>query len=97
MASPSPDFRNWLRDGLSLAMTEWADHGALPAERDLEETFRARIAAQHGWSFENAWPSAAELESIAEARAELSEPIEQGRARREVRLNARRALSRVEQ
>jgi len=96
VASPSPDFRSWLRDGLALAMTEWADHGALPAERDLEETFRARIAAQHGWSFENAWPSALELESIAEARSELSEPIEEGRARSQVRLNARRALSRVE-
>ena len=95
VAGPSPDFRSWLRDGLSLAMTEWADHGALPAERELEEVFRSRIGAQHGWGFENAWPSAAEQESIAEARAELSEPIEQGRARSEVRLNARRALSRV--
>ncbi len=95
VAGPSRDFRSWLRDGLSLAMTEWADHGALPAERDLEEAFRARIGAQHGWSFENAWPGAAEQERIAEARAELSEPIEQGRARSEVRLNARRALSRV--
>ena len=63
--------------------------------RELEEVFRARIGAQHGWSFENAWPSAAEQDSIAEARVELSEPIEQGRARREVRLNARRVLTRV--
>jgi lipoate-protein ligase A len=95
VAGPSRDFRSWLRDGLSLAMTEWADHGAVPPERDLEEAFRARIGAQHGWSFENSWPSAAEQGRIAEARAELSEPIEQGRARSEVRLNARRALSRV--
>jgi lipoate-protein ligase A len=95
VAGPSAEFRGWLRDGLSLAMTEWADHGELPAERDLEEAFRARIGAQHGWSFESAWPTQREQEHIAEARAELAEPIEEGRARRELRLNARRVLSRV--
>ena len=76
VASPSAGFRSWLREGLSLAMTEWADHGAVPAERELEEVFRARIEAQHGWQFEHSWPSAAELEAIGEARAELAEPIE---------------------
>jgi lipoate-protein ligase A len=76
VASPSPAFRSWLREGLSLAMTEWADHGAVPAERDLEEVFRARIEAQHGWQFEHSWPTAAELAAIDEARVELSEPIE---------------------
>ncbi|MGA8050285.1 MAG: hypothetical protein WCA09_08905 [Burkholderiales bacterium] len=95
VASPSSDFRAWLRDGLALAMTEWADHGALPAERELEEAFRARICAQHGWHFESSWPSEAELAAIAEARSELAEPIESGHARNEVKLNARRALSRV--
>jgi len=75
VASPSPEFRTWLRESLSLAMTEWADHGALPAERELEETFRARIEAQHGWQFEHAWPDEAELAAIAETRAELSESI----------------------
>ena len=95
VASPSPEFRAWLRDGLALAMTEWADHGALPAERELEEAFRARISAQHGWRFESSWPGEAELAAIAEARAELAEPIELGRARDAVKLNARRALSRV--
>jgi len=75
VASPSPEFRTWLREGLSLAMTEWADHGALPAERELEETFRTRLEAQHGWQFEHAWPDEAELTAIAEAKAERSEPI----------------------
>jgi lipoate-protein ligase A len=95
VASPTADFRAWLRDGLALAMTEWADHGALPAERELEEVFRARICAQHGWRFESSWPAEAELAAIAEAREELAEPIEQGRARDELKLNARRTLSRV--
>ncbi|HSH06182.1 MAG TPA: hypothetical protein VLA41_00860 [Burkholderiales bacterium] len=76
VASPSPEFRAWLREGLSLAMTEWAAHGALPAERVLEDAFRARLEAQYGWHFEHAWPSAAEAAAIEEARVELAEPID---------------------
>jgi len=76
VATPSPEFRAWLREGLALAMTEWAAHGALPAERVLEDTFRGRLEAQYGWRFEHAWPSEAELAAIGEAQAELSEPID---------------------
>lgn len=44
---------------------------ALPwTERAVEAAFRGRIAAQHGWEFENAWPSAQERAAIAEALAE---------------------------
>ena len=39
-------------------------------ERDLERAFRERIEAQHGWEFENSWPSAAERAAIADALAE---------------------------
>ncbi|MDX1375748.1 MAG: hypothetical protein R3357_09315 [Burkholderiales bacterium] len=91
VASPSPEFRAWLREGLSLAMTEWAEHGALPAERALEDAFRARLEAQYGWHFEHAWPSEAEAAAIAEARTELAEPIEDDAPRRVpggIRLNA---------
>jgi lipoate-protein ligase A len=94
VASPSPSFRAWLREGLALAMTQWTDHGAAPAERELESVFRDRLEAQHGWQFEHAWPDEAEQAAIAEARAELAEPIEQGRARAEVKLNARTVLAR---
>ena len=38
-------------------------------ERDLEAVFRERIEAQHGWQFDNAWPSALEQAAIAEALA----------------------------
>jgi hypothetical protein len=43
--------------------------GALVAcvERDLEAAFRARIEAQHGWEFENSWPSETERLAIADA------------------------------
>jgi hypothetical protein len=40
------------------------------AERELEAAFRERIEAQHGWEFENSWPSAAERAAIAGALAE---------------------------
>jgi len=37
------------------------------AGRDLEAAFRERIEAQHGWEFENSWPSDAERAAIADA------------------------------
>ena len=39
-------------------------------ERDLEGAFRTRIEAQHGWEFENSWPSETERLAIADALAE---------------------------
>lgn len=45
------------------ALAEWV-------ERDLEEAFRARVEAQHGWQFENSWPSEAERAVIADVLAE---------------------------
>jgi hypothetical protein len=44
------------------ALAEWG-------ERDLEEAFRTRVETQHGWQFENSWPSDAERASIADALA----------------------------
>ncbi len=40
------------------------------SERDLEGVFRSRIEAQHGWQFENSWPSKTERLAIADALAE---------------------------
>ncbi len=37
--------------------------------RGLEQAFRGRIEAQHGWEFDTGWPSAAERLAIAGARA----------------------------
>jgi lipoate-protein ligase A len=76
MSNPSAEFRAWLREGLSLAMTEWAEQGALPAERALEDAFRARFEAQYGWHFEHAWPNPAEAVAIDAARAELAVPVD---------------------
>jgi hypothetical protein len=36
-------------------------------ERDLEMILRLRFEAQHGWEFENCWPTAAERTAIADA------------------------------
>ena len=38
-------------------------------ERDLENVLRIRIEAQHGWEFENSWPSEIERLAIADALA----------------------------
>jgi lipoate-protein ligase A len=81
VAHPSPGFRAWLREGLSLTTAEWAEHGALPAERALEDVFRARLEAQYGWHFEHAWPNEAEAAAIGEARAALAEPADDDPAR----------------
>lgn len=35
--------------------------------RELEEAFRLRLEAQHGWQFEHSWPSGAELPALAAA------------------------------
>jgi hypothetical protein len=45
------------------ALAEWA-------ERDLEAALRVRIESQHGWQFENSWPTEAERAAIADALAE---------------------------
>jgi hypothetical protein len=42
------------------AGSRWTAHG-------LESVFRGRIEAQHGWQFDNAWPSADEQAAIDEA------------------------------
>jgi len=51
------------------ALAEWA-------ERDLEAAFRVRIESQHGWQFENSWPTEAERVAIADALAEESADAE---------------------
>lgn len=38
-------------------------------ERNVEGAFRGCIEAQHGWQFENSWPSMTERASIADALA----------------------------
>jgi len=35
--------------------------------RELEQAFRLRLEAQHGWQFEHSWPSAAERPALAAA------------------------------
>jgi len=81
VARPSSEFRRWLREGLSLTVTEWAARGALRAERALEDAFRARLEAQYGWCFEHGWPSETETAAIGEARSALDAPSEADLAR----------------
>ena len=39
------------------------------AERNLVAVFRSRLEAQHGWQFDDSWPSAGEKAAIADAFA----------------------------
>jgi len=39
----------------------------LPAEGNFMEALRSRIEAQHGWQFDNSWPSAVEQAAIDDA------------------------------
>jgi len=39
----------------------------LPAQRNFMAAFRSRIEAQHGWQFDNSWPTVAERAAIADA------------------------------
>lgn len=57
------EFRAWLREGLGLAVTQWSEASDSPSERVFEAGLRVRIEAQHGWQFENSWPTA--LERVA--------------------------------
>lgn len=77
-ARPGRGFRRWLRAGLALALTEWSERSDAPPERVLEATLRARIEAQHGWQFENSWPTPIERAAIEEARRERVETVESG-------------------
>lgn len=67
-AARSAEFRAWMREGLGLAMTQWGGERATPPERAFEAGLRARIEAQHGWQFENSWPTALERVALQEAR-----------------------------
>ncbi len=71
----SATFRAWLREGLGLAMSQFADRDRLPAERAFEADLRARMEAQHDWQFESAWPTSLERASLEEARGH-QEPVE---------------------
>jgi hypothetical protein len=47
-------------------------HIPFPVERHVEDLFRVRIEAQHGWRFETSWPTPAEAGAIADARSEFA-------------------------
>jgi hypothetical protein len=53
----------------SRLLTRLPGQDAGAAGPALEAAFRARLEAQHGWEFDNAWPTDAERQAIAEALA----------------------------
>jgi lipoate-protein ligase A len=81
IASPSPAFRRWLRNGLKQAMTDWQSHQPPPDREALRAAFRAALTATLHWQFTDSAPSAAEQAAREEALDELNEPQQHNGAR----------------
>jgi hypothetical protein len=48
-------------------LLRFPDASLITPSRELEEAFRARLAAQHGWEFDHSWPSEPERAALAPA------------------------------
>ena len=79
MASPSAGYRNCVREGLAAAMTDWESETGRPDLEALSAVFIRAIRSELGWRVALSAPDAREAVSIADWRAELAEPIEQGK------------------
>ena len=44
----------------SSFLAPFPPHGVRMPSRDLEDAFRIRLEAQHGWQFDHSWPTAPE-------------------------------------
>ena len=96
VASPTMEYRARLREGLALAMTDWASHADVPHERALKAAFALALMQTLGRSVSPSLPVADELRVIGEWREELEEPIESGAHRRVadgIKLNAELVLT----
>jgi lipoate-protein ligase A len=95
IAAASPGFRARLVEALGTAMTDWAEHGAVPDEARLQATFRRAAERRLGWSLQAGRLADAEAAEISSWRAELSEPIERGvrRVAEGIKLNAALVLA----
>jgi lipoate-protein ligase A len=92
---PSPGFRDWLADALAEGMTDWRAQGLDPDTTSLQEGLRETCRLQ-GWTLEPWGLDAGNRAVLAEAREELSEPLDSGVGRRHVphgiRINGLRYL-----
>lgn len=70
IASPSPEFRIWLRAALAQAMTDWESHRPLPGEAELRDAFRDAAEQALGWRLADSVLSAAELAAREDALLE---------------------------
>jgi len=82
IASPSPAFGAWLREGLRQAMTDWASHAPLPDAAELRSAFRYAVESRFGWHLEDSRPTTAETAAGDEALAEMAELVFLDGARR---------------
>jgi lipoate-protein ligase A len=82
VAVPSEAFRATLRGTLPRAMTDWSEHGIPPTEDALKRAFVDALRSTLGWHVSPSRLRGPERARWAEWHAELSEPVESGRAPR---------------
>jgi lipoate-protein ligase A len=95
IAAASQRLRARLVEALGAAMTDWAEHGAVPAEASVQAAFQSAIEERLGWRMQPGLIECAEAAEIRDWRAELSEPIEHGvrRVPGGIKLNAALVLA----
>jgi lipoate-protein ligase A len=99
VAAASQAFRARLVEALGAAMTDWAEHGAVPDASVLQSAFRDAVRRRRGWVLRTGTLEGAEAAEIRDWRTELGEPIEQGvrRVPGGIKLNAARVLAMEEE
>lgn len=94
--APSNGFRDWLADALAEGMTDWRSQGIDPETGLLQAGLRETCESQAGWRFTDGALDARTRVFIAQAREELSEPLDPSPGRRHVpegiRINGLRYL-----
>jgi lipoate-protein ligase A len=94
--APSDGFRDWLAEALAEGMSDWRSQGIDPEAEILQAGLRETCETQAGWNFRGWSPDLRTHEAMAEARAELSEPLDLSAGRRHVpggiRINGLRYL-----
>jgi lipoate-protein ligase A len=95
VAAASQGFRARLVTALGAAMTDWAEHGAVPDEASVQAAFRCAMETRLGWRMGEGKLDRIETVEVRDWRTELSEPIEHGvrRVPGGIKLNAALVLA----
>ena len=96
IACPSEGFRDWLKEALHEAMTDWETHCPVPDETRLAQALRENAQTSLGWAFSDSAPSELETKAREEALlevAELDDTVGRRLIPNGIKLNARTFLT----